>query len=149
MQEASGPTVLLINPCYNKDDTLGPFAHYITSQLPMSLGFLAGYLIKRVYELCELIDRKGLPEQVKIGFHARGDALDAPLLRRMRESRFAVVLIGFETGSERIMSMVKKGETVREVGEGARVARECGFIVGGQFILGFPTETRKESLLLC
>lgn len=99
-----------------------------------------------IYELCDLIDRKGLPEQVRIGFHARGDALDAPLLRRMRKARFAIVMIGFETGSERIMKLVRKGETVGEIEQGVRIAKECGMIVGGQFILGFPTETRKESL---
>lgn len=101
---------------------------------------------ENIYELCDLIDRKSLPEKVMIGFHARGDSLDAPLLRRMRAARFAIVMIGFETGSERIMKMVKKGETVRKIEAGVIVAKECGFIVGGQFILGFPTESRKESL---
>lgn len=99
-----------------------------------------------IYALCDLIDRRELPERVRIGFHARGDALDAPLLRRMRNARFAIVMIGFETGSERIMAMVRKGETVREIEEGVRIAKECGMVVGGQFILGFPTETRAESL---
>jgi len=65
----------------------------------------------------------------------------------MRSANFAFVLIGFETGSERLMTMIKKGETVRQVAEGTAAAKQAGFIVGGQFILGFPTETRAESWL--
>jgi len=71
--------------------------------------------------------------------------MDPFLLRRMREAGFAFVLIGFETGSERIMTLIKKGETVQQISEGVRHAKDAGFTVGGQFILGFPTETATES----
>ena len=36
--------ILFINPVYNKSEVLGPFAKYITSQIPLTIGFLAGYL---------------------------------------------------------------------------------------------------------
>ncbi|MDH4161426.1 MAG: B12-binding domain-containing radical SAM protein [Nitrospirota bacterium] len=100
---------------------------------------------QKVRRLCELIIRRGFPDDVRIGFNGRGDSLDPDLLRDMRAARFSFILIGFETGSERLMSMVKKGETVSQIAEGVRVAKEAGFTVGGQFILGFPTETRRES----
>lgn len=101
---------------------------------------------QQVRKLCDMIIRRGLPDDVRIGFNGRGDSLHGDLLQHMRKARFAFVLIGFETGSERLMTMVKKGETVAQIAGGVRAAKQAGFTVGGQFILGFPTETRRESL---
>lgn len=98
-----------------------------------------------VRELCDLIIQRGFPEDVLIGFNGRGDSLEPSLLAHMRRARFAFILIGFETGSERLMKMIKKGETVRQISDGVRAAKAAGFIVGGQYILGFPTESLKES----
>jgi radical SAM superfamily enzyme YgiQ (UPF0313 family) len=106
------------------------------------------FLCNREYvnQLCDRIIGRGFPDDIQIGFNGRGDALDASLLQRMREAHFAFILIGFETGSERLMKMIKKGETVQQIERGVRLAKQAGFTVGGQFIIGFPTETRRESL---
>ncbi len=101
----------------------------------------------KIRDLCERIIARKFPEDLQIGFNGRGDSLDDPaLLQLMRRAHFRFVLIGFETGSERLMQMIKKGETVKQIADGVRTAKKCGFIIGGQFILGFPTETRRESL---
>lgn len=102
---------------------------------------------ERVRDLCDLIIARKFPEDVRIGFNGRADSLLDPfLLPPLRRAGFAFVLIGFETGSERLMRMIKKGETIGQIAEGARAAKQAGFTVGGQFILGFPSETRRESL---
>lgn len=99
-----------------------------------------------VHELCDGIIERNYPAALQIGFNGRGDSLsDEGLLRHLRRAHFKFVLIGFETGSERLMRMIKKGETVGQVAAGARLAKSSGFIIGGQFIIGFPTETRRES----
>lgn len=107
------------------------------------------FLVNRalVRELCDLIIQREFPEDVLIGFNGRGDSLESSLLRHMRRARFAFILIGFETGSERLMRMIKKGETVRQIDDGVRAAKAEGYIVGGQYILGFPTESRKDTWL--
>jgi len=97
------------------------------------------------YEICDLIISRNYPKNFKIAINARGDAVTKKLLSRMREAHFMTIIFGLETGSERIMKLVKKGETVAEIEKGVRIAKKCGFIVSGQFILGFPTETRAES----
>lgn len=102
---------------------------------------------KDIFLLCDKIIERRYPENLKLGFNARGDSVDMELLKRMKEAHFNTVLFGLETGSERIMKLVKKGETVRDITEGVRLAKEAGFIVSGQFILGFPTETREESIM--
>ena len=56
------PKIVLINPCYSQSDTLGPFARYISSQLPLSIGFLAGYLRSRYVDVT-VIDEQLHPVQ--------------------------------------------------------------------------------------
>lgn len=102
---------------------------------------------KNVHELCDKIIARNYPANLKLGLNARGDSLDKPLLEHMKAAHFTMISFGLETGSDRIMKLVKKGETVAQIAEGVRLAHEAGFIASGQFILGFPTETRAESIM--
>ena len=99
------------------------------------------------YKLCDLIDKKNFPASLKLGINARGDIMDMELLRRLRRARFYVINFGLETGSDRVMRLIKKGETVDDISRAVRLAKRAGFLTSGQFILGFPTETREESLM--
>jgi radical SAM superfamily enzyme YgiQ (UPF0313 family) len=64
----------------------------------------------------------------------------------MKAAGFRGISFGIETGSNRIMKLIKKGETIEDNIRAVRIAKEVGFTVRGSFILGFPTETLKETL---
>jgi anaerobic magnesium-protoporphyrin IX monomethyl ester cyclase len=101
---------------------------------------------KRAIRLCELIIEKGFHKNVQYYCMARGDTIDRELLEVMKEAGFLGISFGIETGSNRIMKNIKKGETVEDNIRAVRIAKELGFKVRGSFILGFPSETFAESL---
>lgn len=99
---------------------------------------------KRVIVLCQMLKEKGFHKRAIFDCQARGDTVDEETLKLLKSAGFRTIHFGIETASERLMELIDKKETVVEVAEGIRLAKECGFQVSGTFILGLPTETKRE-----
>jgi anaerobic magnesium-protoporphyrin IX monomethyl ester cyclase len=74
----------------------------------------------------------------------RLDTLDAGLLRLMKSAGCYSLILGIESGSDRVLRLMRKGLTTERIRRGIALVREAGIEVGGFFILGFPGETREE-----
>lgn len=74
----------------------------------------------------------------------RLDTIDRPLLKLMRKTGCYALNFGVESGSQRILDMIKKRVTLEQIREQLTMAHEEGFDIGGFFIVGFPTETKEE-----
>ncbi|MFH1359725.1 MAG: radical SAM protein [Candidatus Omnitrophota bacterium] len=98
----------------------------------------------RVFELCEMIRKKGLHKKGMFDCQARGDFVDEEILTTLKASGFRTLHFGIETASERLMKLINKKETVAQVVGGIKLAKKIGLRVSGTFILGLPTETREE-----
>jgi radical SAM superfamily enzyme YgiQ (UPF0313 family) len=98
----------------------------------------------RVVELCGMIRSKGLNKGVIFDCQARGDTVDEDILNVLKSAGFRTIHFGVETASERLMKMIDKNETIKEIEDGIRLAKRLGFRVSGTFILGLPTETEDE-----
>ncbi len=101
---------------------------------------------KRVYHLLEEIKQKGLHRKMTFSFQARGDNVNPQLLQDLYDGGFKSVFFGLETSSERIMKIIKKGETVEQCVDAARLAKQIGFYVSATFIYALPTETHKDRM---
>lgn len=99
---------------------------------------------KRVIQLCEMMAERNFKKKAIFDCQARGDAIDEKVLKALREAGFRAIHFGIETASERLMKLIDKRETVQQVVEGIKLAKQFGFQVSGTFILGLPTETREE-----
>lgn len=98
----------------------------------------------RVFELCDLIQKRGYHKKAIFDCQARGDTVDPKILKALRDSGFRAIHFGIETASDRLMEMIDKKETVRQICDGIKLAKDAGFQVSGTFILGLPTETAHE-----
>jgi len=74
----------------------------------------------------------------------RLDSLDEELVFWMRKAGCYEVCVGIESGSERILKMIKKGISIDLVREKVNLLNRAGIRVIGYFIIGFPTETKEE-----
>lgn len=74
----------------------------------------------------------------------RLDTLDAGVLRLMKEAGCYSLILGIESGSDRVLKLMRKGLTTDRIRHGVALVREAGIEVGGFFILGFPGETPEE-----
>ena len=68
----------------------------------------------------------------------------ADVVREMAEAGLAWAMIGFESGSQRILDLFEKGTTVEENLRAAGICRDYGVKIWANVIFGAPTETRAE-----
>jgi len=83
----------------------------------------------------------------KWGCNVRADLVvkNPHLMEEMARSGLVQVNMGIESGSQRILDeWYNKGITVEQVREAASICKKLGLRVGGYFMLGAPTETRRE-----
>ena len=98
----------------------------------------------RIIDLCELIIKKGFHKRAYFQGQVRGDDCNEEVLKSLKAANFITLNFGLETGSERVMRIIEKQETVKANIEGMEIAKKLGFQISGTFILGLPTETKEE-----
>jgi len=74
----------------------------------------------------------------------RLDSLDRDILVLMREAGCYYISIGIESGSQRVLDMMKKKLKLSEIKKQVDMVRSVGLDVNGFFILGYPGETIDE-----
>ncbi len=74
----------------------------------------------------------------------RLDTLDREILLLMKKAGLYSVSIGIESGSDRILKMVKKSLNTAMIREKVEMIDNVGLNTIGFVMLGFPTETREE-----
>lgn len=74
----------------------------------------------------------------------RVDTLDDEMLELMKETGLYLVSLGIESGSDRILKLMRKNTTVDKIREGVRKIRKHGIDIAGFFIVGFPGETVED-----
>lgn len=95
--------------------------------------------------LCSRIIEEKLGLKFCLPQGVRLDALDEELLLLMKKAGFTPnIALGIESGSERILKMIKKNINKEIVKSKVSLLRRMGFRPVGYFILGFPTETKEE-----
>jgi len=99
---------------------------------------------KWVAEFCEAYMREGFTQHFFC--QSRADILvrHEELVELMAEAGCRGYLIGFESGSDRVLRFLRKG-TTREVNlRAVKVCRKYGISIWANYMLGIPTETKEE-----
>jgi radical SAM superfamily enzyme YgiQ (UPF0313 family) len=96
----------------------------------------------RVMDLCAA--RRRSASLVPFFIQTRADLLDSEMLSELRSAGCAGVKIGVESGSDRILAVLRKGATRDSLLKGARAVRRAGLTLTACYMLGNPTETREE-----
>ncbi len=74
----------------------------------------------------------------------RADTLDEEVVDRMKAANFKRVTLGVESGSPRILKMIRKGETNEDVKRAVRLLRQVGIKSHAFFMIGLPDETPED-----
>ncbi len=102
--------------------------------------------IQRTIDICNGLLKRGYHKKLVWTTAARADQVDYDLMKLMKEAGFKLLSFGVETGSERLLQMICKGENKDHISSAVQNAHRAGLKVRGTLILGLPTETRQESL---
>ncbi len=98
---------------------------------------------KRTFELLDQIIQNGLNCFEYTG-GVRADTLDETLALKMRQANFRRVTLGVESGSPRILEMIRKGETNEDVKRAFKVLKNAGIKTHAFFMIGLPDETPQD-----
>lgn len=74
----------------------------------------------------------------------RLDTLDEKLLILMQRSGCYYVSVGIESGTDRVLKLMKKGIKISRIEKMVHLVNKSGMPINGFFIIGYPGETRKE-----
>jgi anaerobic magnesium-protoporphyrin IX monomethyl ester cyclase len=101
---------------------------------------------KWVDEFCDRYERTGIGASITACSRADIICNNESMVKRMAEVGVGLLIIGMESGSQRILDLIKKGTTVEQNIEAAKICKKYGIQVFATFMYGLPTETREESL---
>ena len=97
----------------------------------------------RTSEICKLLIKNNM--DITWICDTRIDTLDEELLYIMKKSGCIRVKIGVESGSERILKMIKKRITKEQIRNTVSIIKKTGIEITIYLMIGFPTETNYES----
>lgn len=105
---------------------------------------------ERLREIAGAVNSAGLNRRVYFACHGRAEFVDEDVCRNLKKMGVQSITFGFESGSQRILSYLKKGAaTVEKNFKAAKLCRRAGLRVGGSFIIGSPGETVDDVQKTC
>jgi radical SAM superfamily enzyme YgiQ (UPF0313 family) len=97
-----------------------------------------------VKELCERIMDSPLHGKVNFTANSRTNPLKQETLFLMKKAGCFMLAVGYESGSEETLRRVKKGATVEQNIQAAKMAKKAALPVFGFYMIGFPWETEEH-----
>lgn len=99
------------------------------------------YIKGRVYAICDEVERRGLKNLfLRCSNGIRADRIDRDMLARMKEVGFHYIAFGADAGNNRMLEIVKKGETIEDIEQAVKNACELGYDTKLLFVVGTPEE---------
>jgi len=95
-------------------------------------------------EILRHIKKSGLKISWSVPNGVRMESLDDELLGLMKDTGLYLVSLGIESGSDRVLDLMKKKTSVSFIRETVKRIQKFGIDVAGFFIIGFPGETIKD-----
>ena len=99
---------------------------------------------RALYSFCNLLQKNGY--HFTWWAQTRADCIDMNMLRMMKKAGCLSLSFGIESGSDRLLNIVRKGVSTQQTRRAVTMTRQAGIIAKGNFILGLPQETRRDSL---
>lgn len=100
--------------------------------------------LARAERILELIIDSGMRVTLDCGGGLRADRISRKFLRKLKQAGCRRVAIGIESGSQRVLDDVNKGESLETIEKAIGLIKEVGFSLNGFFILGLPTEEIED-----
>lgn len=96
---------------------------------------------KRIEKVCDLIIENGWDIRWKC--ETRVDRVNSRLLSKMKSAGCELISYGVESGSQKILNILRKGITLNQVRKAFKATKKIGIDILAYFIIGSPSETWK------
>ena len=98
-----------------------------------------------IMSLCDKMIENNIHKKIKWTCESRIDTLSEEMLVKMKEAGCWQISIGVESGVDRLLKIINKGETKKEIEEKVKIIHKVGISIRAFFMLGLPSETREDS----
>jgi radical SAM superfamily enzyme YgiQ (UPF0313 family) len=105
------------------------------------------YRKKWVIQFCDLYEKENFDATIAVCSRADIICKNEGMVERLASIGVDWFVIGFESGSQRILDFLRKDTTVEQNVEAAKICRKYGIKVFGTYMYGLPTETKEEALM--
>lgn len=101
--------------------------------------------LKRSRKICESMINEGIKVRwrgsCRIDYIKRMSERDFQIIR---DSGFEDFGFGLESGSDKILKIMKKDITPEDINNGTKILQQRGMLYGGSFVCGYPGETEED-----
>ncbi|MEW6008117.1 MAG: radical SAM protein [Candidatus Omnitrophota bacterium] len=98
---------------------------------------------ERAILICEEILKRKL--KITFSLNARVDSPDYEMFKIMKKAGCRELLVGFESGVQKILDNVNKNISIEESRKFMDLAKRCGLQVHGCFVIGLPGENEETA----
>jgi len=99
--------------------------------------------MKYLIEFCDLMIKRQLDVKWSANMIIRPE-MDSSVIRKMRDSGCEHIIFGIESGSQRVLDLMKKHYCIENADRIIRDMHKDGIRVTGNFMFGFPGETKED-----
>ena len=100
---------------------------------------------KRIVDIAELMEKEGINEKIKLYVYGRANLIDEEILKNLKKMNVVMMEFGLESGSEKILKYLKKGQvTVKDNRKALELCKKFGIKTNGSLIIGSPEETEED-----
>ncbi|MDP7115913.1 MAG: radical SAM protein, partial [Candidatus Woesearchaeota archaeon] len=97
---------------------------------------------ERVFEICDEIKRRNL--KFKLQINSRVNTIDEEIIKALKSVGLIQVTFGVESGSRKILKVLKKDTTPEQAITAFRLCQKHGIGTVANFMIGNPEETLKD-----
>lgn len=99
---------------------------------------------KRVEEIADRVAAEGLNQELSFSCWGRANLIDSRMVKAFKKMNMLYVAFGAESGSSRVLSQIKPGNTVEMNQQAINLLHDNGILVSCSIILGHPLETEDD-----
>ena len=96
----------------------------------------------RLREICRMMGENSI--DIPWACNATSNDIDEETASLLKGAGCKQVMFGFESGSQRILEVLRKRTRVDKNSQAAEICKEAGLLVGASFMIGNPTETVED-----
>ena len=97
-----------------------------------------------VLELCNLIINSKLYKKIAFVANSRVNTIDEEMLVLMKKAGCELIALGLESGSDEVLSQMKKGISVQQNIDVVKLIKKVGIKIFGFYLIGFPFEKQED-----
>lgn len=105
--------------------------------------FPSGIWLKR---FCEGMVERGYNKKIFIDCNFRFDYLTEERAKMMKEAGFRLMKLGLESANQKTLDRLRKNNTVEQIKNGCKIAKDAGLDVHLTIMVGYPWESREDAL---